>query len=172
MTYTMCMFCSRHSSAEIRRHFGGTHGVQHSRSNSNASSTGYLSVVSSLHLDFIGFCLFGSAIFIWQFFDTLSRIWIIIHIIGIKLLLYLHFGQCATHDASVLLHQDLAHCSFAEELCGFTTLFLFVSPYPERTKSCLDTFSLKTVPTRLVLVLESEKIHCRLGCAGDSMLLQ
>ncbi|XP_011613887.1 dedicator of cytokinesis protein 8 isoform X1 [Takifugu rubripes] len=38
---------NRHSSAEIRRHFGGTHGVQHSRSNSNASSTGYLSVPQS-----------------------------------------------------------------------------------------------------------------------------
>lgn len=65
-TYRMCMFCSRHSSAEIRRHFSGTHGVHHSRSNSNASSTGYLSVVSSLHLDFICFCHFGSAI--WPFF--------------------------------------------------------------------------------------------------------
>lgn len=173
MTYRMCMFCSRHSSAEIRRHFSGTHGFHHSRSNSNASSTGYLSVVSSLHLDFIGFCLFGSAIFIW-FFDTLARIWIIIHIIGIKWILYLHILDSVPLVISLwrFCFQDLAHCSFAEELCGFTPLFLFVSPYPERTKSCLDTFSLNTAPTWLVLVLESEKIYCRLGCAGDSMLLQ
>uniref|UniRef100_A0A3B4UGN3 Dedicator of cytokinesis 8 n=1 Tax=Seriola dumerili TaxID=41447 RepID=A0A3B4UGN3_SERDU len=35
----VCMFCSRHSSAEIRRHFGGNYGFQHSRTNSNASAS-------------------------------------------------------------------------------------------------------------------------------------
>lgn len=69
------MLCSRHSSAEIRRHFSGPHGFHHSRSNSNASSTGYLSVVSSLLLGSVYFCLFGLAIFIWQAFVTLFRIW-------------------------------------------------------------------------------------------------
>ncbi|XP_075905606.1 dedicator of cytokinesis protein 8 isoform X1 [Nelusetta ayraudi] len=38
---------NRHSSAEIRRHFSGSHGFQHSRSSSNASSTGYLTVPQS-----------------------------------------------------------------------------------------------------------------------------
>uniref|UniRef100_A0A3B4ZF89 Dedicator of cytokinesis 8 n=1 Tax=Stegastes partitus TaxID=144197 RepID=A0A3B4ZF89_9TELE len=33
------MFCFRHSSAEIRRHFSGSYGVHHSRTNSNASAT-------------------------------------------------------------------------------------------------------------------------------------
>ncbi|XP_068594454.1 dedicator of cytokinesis protein 8 [Brachionichthys hirsutus] len=35
---------NRHSSAEIRRQFSGTHGFHHSRSNSNASATGSLAV--------------------------------------------------------------------------------------------------------------------------------
>ncbi|CAN9513088.1 unnamed protein product [Ophioblennius macclurei] len=35
---------NRHSSAEIRRHFGGSHGVQHSRTSSNASATTCLTV--------------------------------------------------------------------------------------------------------------------------------
>uniref|UniRef100_A0A3Q3VLJ0 Uncharacterized protein n=1 Tax=Mola mola TaxID=94237 RepID=A0A3Q3VLJ0_MOLML len=34
-------------SAEIRRHFSGSHGFQHSRTNSNASATGYLTVPQS-----------------------------------------------------------------------------------------------------------------------------
>ncbi|XP_041855097.1 dedicator of cytokinesis protein 8 isoform X1 [Melanotaenia boesemani] len=38
---------NRHSSAEIRRHFGGNYGVYHSRSNSNASATAYLNVPQS-----------------------------------------------------------------------------------------------------------------------------
>ncbi|XP_034548107.1 dedicator of cytokinesis protein 8 isoform X1 [Notolabrus celidotus] len=38
---------NRHSSAEIRRHFGGNHGVQHSRSNSNASASICLTVPPS-----------------------------------------------------------------------------------------------------------------------------
>ncbi|KAE8292050.1 Dedicator of cytokinesis protein 8 [Larimichthys crocea] len=35
---------NRHSSAEIRRHFGGSYGQQHSRTNSNASASAYLTV--------------------------------------------------------------------------------------------------------------------------------
>ncbi|XP_073322024.1 dedicator of cytokinesis protein 8 [Pagrus major] len=38
---------NRHSSAEIRRNFGGNYGFQHSRTNSNASATGYLTVPHS-----------------------------------------------------------------------------------------------------------------------------
>ncbi|XP_030272401.1 dedicator of cytokinesis protein 8 isoform X4 [Sparus aurata] len=37
----------RHSSAEIRRNFSGNYGFQHSRTNSNASATGYLAVPQS-----------------------------------------------------------------------------------------------------------------------------
>lgn len=44
--YFCSMFWHRHSSAEIRKHFSGSYGFHHSRSNSNASSTGYLAVVS------------------------------------------------------------------------------------------------------------------------------
>lgn len=58
------VFCSRHSSAEIRRNFSGNYGFQHSRTNSNASATGYLAVVSPL-LFFV--------IFIQQVFVTLFR---------------------------------------------------------------------------------------------------
>lgn len=35
---------NRHSSAEIRKHFGGNHGLHHSRTNSNASATVWLTV--------------------------------------------------------------------------------------------------------------------------------
>ncbi|KAM8760403.1 dedicator of cytokinesis protein 8 isoform 1-T1 [Acanthopagrus schlegelii] len=38
---------NRHSSAEIRRNFSGNYGFQHSRTNSNASATGYLAVPQS-----------------------------------------------------------------------------------------------------------------------------
>lgn len=105
----VAMFCSRHSSAEIRRHFSGTHAFHHSRSNSNASSTGYLSVVSSLLFYLICFCLFGSIIFPLGGIFPSHTIQDMIHYshYWYKMAIVIEFWamcQLLTCDASVLLH--------------------------------------------------------------------
>lgn len=73
MNLCFLTFCFRHSSAEIRKHFSGNHGLHHSRTNSNASATVWLTVVSFLLLKEC-FCFWSLVFcFIQQEIVTSSR---------------------------------------------------------------------------------------------------